>query len=152
MSTWYLHICILGSTIYDPETLSFSNIGTTTCSHQGSGCALFYSPRHKNRPTVFIGGSNDTTFDVCAEVLDYTVNTSTWEKRMYSKYKILYFIENYRQIDQNYLIRTLMNFILFIIKQIYPTNTFVMVIEMEKKISYTEFLRSNSSIWILFSL
>ena len=90
----YICICILGSTIYDPETSSFSSIGTTTCSHQGSGCALFYSPRHKNRPTVFIGGSNDTTFDVCAEVLDYTVNTSTWEKRMYSSYQIFYFSEN----------------------------------------------------------
>ena len=91
MSTWYLHICILGSTIYDPETLSFSNIGTTTCSHQGSGCALFYSPRHKNRPTVFIGGSNDTTFDVCAEVLDYTVNNNTWKERMFRSYKMVFY-------------------------------------------------------------
>ena len=91
LELWYLHICILGSTIYDPETSSFSSIGTTTCSHQGSGCALFYSPRHKNRPTVFIGGSNDTTFDVCAEVLDYTVNNSIWEKRMYTKYKLLFY-------------------------------------------------------------
>jgi hypothetical protein len=65
--------------IFDPETSTFSIVGATTCSHKGSGCALFYSPKHKNRPTVFIGGSND-----CAEVLDYTLNNSTWEKRKYS--------------------------------------------------------------------
>jgi hypothetical protein len=69
--------------IFDPETSVFSSVGATTCSHKGSGCALFYSPKHKNRPTVFIGGSNNTSFDNCAEVLDYTHN-STWEKRMYS--------------------------------------------------------------------
>ena len=73
---------ILDAMIFDPETSTFSSVGATTCSHKGSGCALFYSPKHKNRPTVFIGGSNDTSFDNCAEVLDYTVNNSTWEKRM----------------------------------------------------------------------
>ena len=72
--------------IFDPETSKFSSVGATICSHKGSGCALFYSPKHKNRPTVFIGGSNDTSFANCAEVLDYTLNTSTWEKRTYSSY------------------------------------------------------------------
>ena len=77
---------ILDAMIFDPEISTFSSVGATTCSHKGSGCALFYSPKHKNRPTVFIGGSNDTSFDNCAEVLDYTLNNSTWEKRMYSSY------------------------------------------------------------------
>ena len=77
---------ILDSMIFDPETSTFLSVGATTCSHKGSGCALFYSPKHKNRPAVFIGGSNDTSFDNCAEVLDYTLNNSTWEKRMYSSY------------------------------------------------------------------
>ena len=75
--------------IFDPEISTFSSVGATTCPHKGAACALFYSPKHKNRPTVFIGGSNDTSYDNCAEVLDYTVNISTWEKRMYSKYKLL---------------------------------------------------------------
>ena len=78
--------------MFDPETSTFSTVGaTTTCSHKGSGCALFYSPKHKNRPTVFIGGSNDTAFDNCAEVLDYTLNNSTWEKRMFRSYKIVFY-------------------------------------------------------------
>ena len=75
--------------IFDPEISTFSSVGATTCPHKGAACALFYSPKHKNRPTVFIGGSNDTSYDNCAEVLDYTVNNSIWEKRMYSKYKLL---------------------------------------------------------------
>ena len=79
---------ILDAMIFDPETSTFSSVGATTCSHKGSGCALFYSPKHKNRPTVFIGGSNDTSFDNCAEVLDYTMNNSTWEKRKYSSYTL----------------------------------------------------------------
>ena len=83
---------ILDARIFDPETSTFSSVGaTTTCSHKGSGCALFYSPKHKNRPTVFIGGSNDTAFDNCAEVLDYTLNNSTWEKRMFRSYKIVFY-------------------------------------------------------------
>ena len=77
--------------IFDPETSTFSSVGATACSHKGSGCALFYSPKHKNRPTVFIGGSNDTAFDNCAEVLDYTLNNSTWEKRMFRSYKIVFY-------------------------------------------------------------
>ena len=77
---------ILDAMIFDPETSVFLSVGATTCSHKGSGCALFYSPKHKNRPAVFIGGSNDTAFANCSEVLDYTLNNSTWEKRMYSSY------------------------------------------------------------------
>ena len=82
---------ILDSMIFDPETSTFSSVGSTTCSHKGSGCALFYSPKHKNRPTVFIGGSNDTSFDNCAEVLDYTLNNSAWEKRMFRSYKMVFY-------------------------------------------------------------
>ena len=77
--------------IFDLEISTFSSIGATTCPHKGAACALFYSPKHKNRPTVFIGSSNDTLFDNCAEILDYTVNNSTWEKRMYTKYKLLFY-------------------------------------------------------------
>ena len=79
--------------IFDPETSTFSSVGATIYPHKGAGCALFYSPKHKNRPTVFIGGSNDTSFDNRAEVLDYTVNNSIWEKRTYSAhiYEILFY-------------------------------------------------------------
>ena len=79
--------------IFDPEISTFLSVGGTTCPHKGAACALFYSPKHKNRPTVFIGGSNDTSFDNCAEILDYTVNNSIWEKRMYSAhiYEILFY-------------------------------------------------------------
>ena len=81
---------VLDAMIFDPESSTFSSVGSTTYPHKGAGCALFYSPKHKNRPTVFIGGSNDTSFDNRAEILDYTVNNSIWEKRMYSLYKILF--------------------------------------------------------------
>ena len=69
------------ATIYDPDTGTLSNIGNSSCSHKGAGCALYYSPIHMNRPTVFIGGSNDSLYENCAEVLDYTTPNSTWEKR-----------------------------------------------------------------------
>ena len=81
---------VLDAMIFDPESSTFSSVGSTTYPHKGAGCALFYSPKHKNRPTVFIGGSNDTSFDNRAEILDYTINNSIWEKRMYSLYKILF--------------------------------------------------------------
>ena len=81
---------VLDAMIFDPESSTFSSVGSTTYPHKGAGCALFYSPKHKNRPTVFIGGSNDTSFDNRAEILDYTVYNSIWEKRMYSLYKILF--------------------------------------------------------------
>ena len=77
---------VLDAMIFDPDSSIFSSVGSTTYPHKGAGCALFYSPKHKNRPTIFIGGSNDTSFDNCAEILDYTLNNSTWEKRMYSSY------------------------------------------------------------------
>ena len=81
---------VLDAMIFDPDSSTFSSVGSTTYPHKGAGCALFYSPKHKNRPTVFIGGSNDTSFDNRAEILDYTINNSIWEKRMYSLYKILF--------------------------------------------------------------
>ena len=74
---------VLDAMIFDPDSSTFLSVGSTTYPHKGAGCALFYSPKHKNRPTVFIGGSNDTLFDNRAEILDYTVNNSNWEKRMY---------------------------------------------------------------------
>ena len=82
---------VLDAMIFDPDSSIFSSVGSTIYPHKGAGCALFYSPKHKNRPTVFIGGSNDTSFDNHAEILDYTVNNSIWEKRMYSLYKILFY-------------------------------------------------------------
>ena len=76
-----MYIGISEATIYDPDTGILSNIGNSSCSHKGAGCALYYSPIHMNRPTVFIGGSNDSLYENCAEVLDYTTPNSTWEKR-----------------------------------------------------------------------
>ena len=76
-----MYIGISEAVIYDPDTGTLSNIGNSSCSHKGAGCALYYSPIHMNRPTVFIGGSNDSLHENCAEVLDYTTPNSTWEKR-----------------------------------------------------------------------
>ena len=76
-----MYIGISDATIYDPDTGTLSNISNSSCSHKGAGCALYYSPNYMNRPTVFIGGSNDSLYENCAEVLDYTTPNSTWEKR-----------------------------------------------------------------------
>ena len=43
-----------------------------------AGCSLFHSPKHENRPLVFIGGT-----DAKAIVLDYT-RSDKWEKRKFS--------------------------------------------------------------------
>ena len=45
-----------------------------------SGCSLFHSPKHENRPLVFIGGRRTK-----AIVLDYTRST-TWEERKFSNF------------------------------------------------------------------
>ena len=71
-----MYICISEATIYDPDTGILSNMGNSSCSHKGAGCALYYSPIHMNRPTVFIGGSSDSPYENCAEVLDYTTTNS----------------------------------------------------------------------------
>ena len=76
-----MYIGISEATIYDPDTGTLSNIGNSSCSHKGAGCALYYSPIHMNRPTVFIGGSSVSPYENCSEVLDYTTTNSTWEKR-----------------------------------------------------------------------
>ena len=67
--------------IFEPDKKQFTKVGDTICSHLDAGCTLYYSPIHKNRPTVFIGGSRDTLYGSCAEVLDYTLANPTWEKR-----------------------------------------------------------------------
>ena len=76
-----MYIGISEATIYDPDNGTLSNIGNSSCSHKGAGCALYYSPIHMNRPTVFIGGSSVSPYENCSEVLDYTTTNSTWEKR-----------------------------------------------------------------------
>jgi hypothetical protein len=76
-----MYIGFSEATIYDPNTNISISIGHSSCSHKGAGCALYYSPIHMNRPTVFIGGSSDSPYENCAEVLDYTTTNSTWEKR-----------------------------------------------------------------------
>ena len=83
--------------IFEADTQQFTNIGKTICSHVGAGCALYYSPIHKNRPTVFIGGSRDTLDGSCAEVFDYKMANSTWEKRkcfVYNKHLVCQIIDN----------------------------------------------------------
>jgi hypothetical protein len=83
--------------IFEADTQQFTNIGKTICSHVGAGCALFYSPIHKNRPTVFIGGSRDTLDGSCAEVFDYKMANSTWEKRkcfVYNKHLVCQIVDN----------------------------------------------------------
>ena len=46
-----------------------------------SGCSLFHSPAHENRPLVFIGGG---LWSNKSMVLDYTIST-TWEERKFFK-------------------------------------------------------------------
>ena len=43
-----------------------------------SGCSLFHSPKHENRPLVFI-------VEAKAMVLDYT-RSDTWEERKFSNF------------------------------------------------------------------
>ena len=43
-----------------------------------SACTWFYSPKHDNRPVIYIGGGAGSSNT--AEYLDYTV-TETWEQR-----------------------------------------------------------------------
>ena len=76
--------------IFDPynENQPFQYIGRTNCYHSYSHglCTVFFSPLHNNREVIFIGGSKKKRYssDIdykCAEVLDFTVTTSNWERR-----------------------------------------------------------------------
>ena len=69
----------IGTWYFDPRDETFEYIGSTKCFHDDGGCTQFYSPTKKNRPVVFIGGSKNTGYKKCAEILDYTI-TNTWER------------------------------------------------------------------------
>ena len=73
---------ILGTWYFDPKDETFEFIGNTQCYHYDGGCTLFYSPTHKNRPQIFIGGSRYSEAEKCAEILDYTI-TNSWERSKY---------------------------------------------------------------------
>ena len=48
--------------------------------HGWTGCVLFYSAKHENRPVVYIGGGGGYTHGASeSEILDYT-KTNEWEK------------------------------------------------------------------------
>ena len=63
---------------YDPVTKTFEDLPDFQIGRSlNTGCALFYSPKHNNRPVAYLGGGRGTG---TAELLDYT-QTDQWERR-----------------------------------------------------------------------
>ena len=83
---------IIGSWIYDQRDETFVRLADTNCVHDNGGCTQFYSPKHLNGATVFVGGSRGSSGEKCAETLTYPWESSVWEKgksqlgRIESKY------------------------------------------------------------------
>ena len=73
----------IGSWLYDPRDETFVRLEDTNCAHYNGGCAIFYSPKHLNRPAVFVGGSRGSSGESCAEVLTYPWESNTWEMRKF---------------------------------------------------------------------
>ena len=69
---------------HDPVTKTFETLPNLQARSGYTGCALFYSPKHNNRPVAYIGGCGHgiSNNGVTAELLDYT-QTDQWEKRKY---------------------------------------------------------------------
>ena len=69
---------------HDPITKTFEKLPDLQSTKSHTGCALFYSPKHNNRPVVYIGGCGAWTGGKSnsAELLDYT-QTDQWETRKY---------------------------------------------------------------------
>ena len=70
---------------HDPVTKTFEKLQDLQSKKSHSGCALFYSRKHNNRPVAYIGHGGASWVGgnaVSAELLDYT-QTDQWETRNY---------------------------------------------------------------------
>ena len=67
---------------HDPATKTFEELPNMLEKRSHTGCALFYSAKHDNRPVAYIGGSGHWIVGSynTAEILDYT-QTDEWERR-----------------------------------------------------------------------
>ena len=68
------------TTIYDPETATYTDGPDMLYNHENFGCAHFFSKKHGGRPVILsaggLGGSK-------AEIFDYTQENGTWEESKY---------------------------------------------------------------------
>ena len=71
---------------YDPSTGEFKQGPSTIKNRWGSGCALFRSPAHGNRPVVISAGGSWVSGTV--ELLDYTI-ASEWQLSKSFQYIII---------------------------------------------------------------
>ena len=71
---------------YDPSTGEFKQGPSTIKNRWGSGCALFRSPAHGNRPVVISAGGSWVSGTV--ELLDYTIS-SEWQLSKSFQYTII---------------------------------------------------------------
>ena len=84
---------------HDPATKTFEELPNMLEKRSHTGCALFYSAKHDNRPVAYIGGSGHWiggSYNT-AEILDYT-QTDEWERRKSS----YYFLYQYHGLDKYY--------------------------------------------------
>ena len=67
--------------LFDPNTKEFVQFHDMLKEREFAGCALFNSPKHGDRPVVAIGGGEtpEAPLKSTIEVLDYTIEGSTWE-------------------------------------------------------------------------
>ena len=70
---------------HDPVTKTTEELPNMLEKRSHTGCALFYSAKHDNRPVAYIGGSFGYGSDNTAEILDYT-QTDEWERRKLWQY------------------------------------------------------------------
>ena len=68
------------TTIYDPETSTYTDGPDMLFDHENFGCAIFFSKKHEGRPVVLsAGGAGGSK----AEIFDYTQENVTWEESKY---------------------------------------------------------------------
>ena len=72
-------------TIFDRITETFTNGVKMNYNRENAACTVFKSPKHNNRPVVFVGGGKEQK---TAEILDYSQSGATWEE---GKFETFYF-------------------------------------------------------------
>ena len=62
--------------IFDRITEIFTNGDNMNNGRERAACTIFKSPKHGNRPVVFIGGGKNQN---TAEILDFSQSDAKWE-------------------------------------------------------------------------
>ena len=62
--------------IFDRMTENFTDGDNMNNDRAFSACTIFKSPKHGNRPVVFIGGGKNQN---TAEILDFSQSDAKWE-------------------------------------------------------------------------